>query len=349
MRHQSALDGIRAIAVMIVIASHAGLSHMVPGDFGVTLFFFLSGYLITSLMRDENERSGSVSLHKFYLRRVFRIFPPLYITMALVTLLGVVGMIPMLAGPNGWLSDALFLTNYAYLWTKELGLNLPLWSLDVEEHFYLLFPLFYIFVLRPRRPIIGVAIIAGVCLLELMIRLYNVATISDILQNKYWTHTRIDSILFGSALALWQNPALDGDAWQPKPWHILVAMIGLLSTFVIRDEGFRQTFRHTIQGVTLFVMFSVILQNRGRLNAFLSSWPLKWIGLYSYTLYLCHVPAFQIVRHYWPNASEPLVGVIGSLLALGYAAVMYEAIEKPVARWRRSLHIKAGAVPAEAI
>lgn len=325
---------------MIVMASHAGLSHIFPGDFGVTLFFFLSGYLITSLMRDENERSGEVSLRKFYLRRIFRIFPPLYITMALVTLLGVVRIIPLYAGPVGWLSDALFLTNYAYLWTREPGLNLPLWSLDVEEHFYLLFPVFYIFVLRPRRPIIGVAIIGGVCLLELLIRLYNVATISDILQNKYWTHTRIDSILFGSALALWKNPALDNDAWKPKPWHVLVAMIGLLSTFAIRDEAFRQSIRYTIQGVTLFVMFSYILQDVGRLNGFLSSWPLKWIGLYSYTLYLCHVPAFQIIRQYGPTASEPVIGAIGSLLALGYAAVMYEVIEKPIARWRRSLHAK---------
>ena len=341
MRHQSALDGIRATAVMIVMASHAGLSHIVPGDFGVTLFFFLSGYLITSLMRDEHERSGEVSLRKFYLRRVFRIFPPLYITMILVTLLGALGIIPLLAGPIGWLSDALFLTNYAYLWTNEPGLNLPLWSLDVEEHFYLVFPVFYLVVLRPRRPIVSVAIIGGVCLLELMIRLYNVATISDILENKFWTHTRLDSILFGSALALWQNPALDSDAWKPKPFHILIAMIGLFSTFAIRDEAFRQSFRHTIQGVALFVMFSFILQDRGRLNAFLSSWPLRWIGLYSYTLYLCHVPAFQIVKRYGPVASEPVIGAIGSLLALGYAAVMYEVIEKPVARWRRSLHFKA--------
>src|SRR5205807_5364979 len=70
------LDGLRAASVMLVFAAHAGLKDRVPGNFGVTVFFFLSGYLITTLLRIEHDRTGRISLRDFYLRRVLRIFPP---------------------------------------------------------------------------------------------------------------------------------------------------------------------------------------------------------------------------------------------------------------------------------
>lgn len=336
MQHQPALDGLRAFAVIAVMAAHAGIGHIVPGGFGVTLFFFLSGYLITSLMRHEAEGHGKVSLPKFYMRRVLRIFPPLYITMVLVTLLGTTAILPIGVGAIGWLSDAAFLTNYAYLWTSERGLPLPLWSLDVEEHFYLLFPVFYIAVLGSKRPVTAIAIIAILCLLELAIRLYNVASIPDTSLNYYWSHTHMDSILFGSALALWQNPALDGDAWKPKRWQTGAALLGLIMTFTIRDEAFRQSVRYTMQGITLFVLFSYILHDRGWISRLLSSWVLNRVGLYSYTLYLCHMPVFQIVQIWGPAMGEAGVGIIGSILSLVYAALMYELIEKRIAQWRRA-------------
>src|SRR5215813_15558710 len=75
------LDGLRAISISIVLVSHAGYGSVVPGGLGVTIFFFLSGYLITTLLVDERERSGRIDIGKFYLRRVFRLFPPLVVTL----------------------------------------------------------------------------------------------------------------------------------------------------------------------------------------------------------------------------------------------------------------------------
>ena len=75
------LDGVRALAILIVFAAHCGYSHVVPGGFVVTVFFFLSGYLITTLLRIERARAGGVSLSAFYLRRSLRILPPLYLTL----------------------------------------------------------------------------------------------------------------------------------------------------------------------------------------------------------------------------------------------------------------------------
>src|SRR5947209_14639069 len=87
------LDGIRACAMLLVFAAHAGLNERVPGNFGVTVFFFLSGYLITTLMRVEFGRTGTISLRAFYLRRVLRIFPPMYLVLAGASLLTVTGLL----------------------------------------------------------------------------------------------------------------------------------------------------------------------------------------------------------------------------------------------------------------
>src|ERR1051326_8050510 len=87
------LDGIRALAVLLVFAAHAGLNERVPGNFGVTVFFFLSGYLITTLLRLEWERTGGISLKAFYLRRVLRILPPMYLVLAAASLLTVAGLL----------------------------------------------------------------------------------------------------------------------------------------------------------------------------------------------------------------------------------------------------------------
>jgi len=92
--HIPSLDGIRAVSFMIVFLSHAGLERLVPGGFGVTVFFFLSGYLITTLLRMEAERTGSIDLRGFYLRRVFRIFPPFYLFLALFAVLHIVHVSP---------------------------------------------------------------------------------------------------------------------------------------------------------------------------------------------------------------------------------------------------------------
>ena len=77
------LDGLRAVAFLLVFVAHSGLDNVVPGGFGVTVFFFLSGYLITTILRIEAQKTGTISLGKFYLRRAFRILPPLYVTLAL--------------------------------------------------------------------------------------------------------------------------------------------------------------------------------------------------------------------------------------------------------------------------
>src|ERR1700733_14513831 len=91
--HLPSLDGIRAVSFLLVFAAHAGLGDVIPGGFGVTVFFFLSGYLITTLLRIEHDATGTVSLRQFYLRRALRILPPFYLVLALAALAAWLGVI----------------------------------------------------------------------------------------------------------------------------------------------------------------------------------------------------------------------------------------------------------------
>ncbi|WP_165585321.1 acyltransferase [Roseococcus sp. SYP-B2431] len=339
MPHVGVLDGIRAVAFGLVFLGHAGLGAvLIPGGFGVTLFFFLSGFLITSLLRVERWRSGRVDLKRFYLRRFLRIQPPLWITMAVVFALTAGGLTATPYDPLGVIAQATLWINYAHLFGIADGLpDLPLWSLAVEEHFYLIFPA--IFLLSLRQPVQVVAAWCAVaCAAALALRLIYVFGFGEVYYTYYWSHTRVDSILFGCILALWQNPVLERHAWRPRPAHVAAALFFLLMTFAYRNEAFRETIRYTIQGLCLFVLFSAVMQTGGPVRAILTSWPLQRIGLYSYTLYLIHMVALALFEFNMPWLGRVGWGVAAALASLAYAAVLYAWVERPLARIRHRMN-----------
>jgi peptidoglycan/LPS O-acetylase OafA/YrhL len=335
MRHTPQLDGLRAIAILIVMVSHSGLGSIVPGGFGVTIFFFLSGYLITSLLRLENDSTGGVDIRAFYLRRVSRIFPPLYATMAFVILLLASGIVRREVSATAILLDALFLTNYSNLLIGGLGLPIPLWSLNVEEHFYLLFPFVYVAFLKRRVPAKAAFCCLGACVMFLAIRVATITMTTYVDEIFYWTHTRVDSILFGCALALWHNPIVDPKSWRPTLWQTVFAGAVILACFGVREPVFRETVRYTLQGVGLFVIFSFILHDRGVLARLLGSAPLRVVGLLSYTLYLVHMAIFLALEQQLPEAPAWLRVGLGWAFSFAYAGLMYRAVELPLARRRR--------------
>lgn len=327
--------------------SHSGLEK-IPGGFGVTIFFFLSGYLITTLLRVEWDKSGKIDLRAFYLRRVLRIMPPLYVTLIILTILyplGIFGRTPNWPAVT-W--DYLFLSNYSHIWNQEGGLPVPLWSLAIEEHFYMLFPFCFILLAR-RYSMEQVARVLGLaCVVILGLRFATLIFTDDLSRNYYWSHTRLDSLLFGCCLALWQNPILDPQAWRPKNGHVALALLGVVATFLIRDPLFRETIRYSIQGVALFVLFSFVLDGR---SAFVTKWlswkPVAWIGLVSYTLYLCHLAIFAAV-HNILGVTELQAGVIGAPLAFLFAYAMRVWVELPIVKWRRAHQSKVKSMVAPA-
>ena len=310
--------------------SHVGLEHLFPGQFGVTLFFFLSGYLITTLLRREKERTGRIDFGAFYLRRAVRILPPLYITILFVLGLNAAGVIPRMklwAVPF----DLLFLSNYFPLSSIPIGL----WSLAVEEHFYFGFPLLFLFLARRLSFASCALVFLGLCAIVLGVRLVEVQRVADIQQVNFWTHTRLDSILFGSVLALWNNPVADRTEQLPRGLAAyLLAAAFLIPSFVIRDEVFRMTWRYTLQGLGLIVLFNAAIRDRRFAGPLLDNPFTKWVAALSYTLYLVHS---ALIRAFWPGMDQHafLPDAIAIVLSFAYAMAMRRWVEQPMAAWRR--------------
>lgn len=333
------LDGVRAIAVLIVFASHLGpLHHLVPGGLGVTIFFFLSGYLITSLLRVEAGTTGQIDLIGFYVRRTFRIFPPLYITLAVSGLLLFLGALTVKRLDTGSvLSQLLFLSNYERLWGPHSGLpGPPLWSLAVEEHFYLLFPFSFVLALMRMTPRNAAMACAAACLIPLLVRLGHLAAGHDITLNYYFTHTRADSILAGCVLALYNNPALDQDGWRPSILQFAVGLALILCAALVRNPIFAEVFRYSVQGAGLYVVFAFILTpNRITSPILMMPW-LRWVGKVSYTLYLFQIIAIMLAKKLLPDQHFTIVAIVAAGMSLIYAWVMNVWVEKPLHKFRVS-------------
>lgn len=358
------LDGIRCVAFLIVFSSHSVLLGLIPGGFGVTVFFFLSGYLITTLLRLEAEALGGVSLRAFYLRRTLRIFPPAYL-FVLVAL--VFAVIPLPAGgakaptvdPLGILAGLGYVTNY-FLVLGHGDRLLPssdvLWSLAVEEHFYLMFPVFYIglrrFLPGARRQALILALLCGTflvwrCVLASGLNLQDKV---DQFRLTFATDTRIDSILFGCILAVFGNPVLDRPRMDGRLAGVLAAAGAgvILISFLSRDLFFRDTLRYSLQGVALMPLFWCALRfaDRWPWTLLNGAWIRRW-GVLSYSMYLFHLLAIDQVRARL-QAGGLLDGAghafrllaadgVALLLTWGCAEIVNRFIEVPCAKLRRRL------------
>lgn len=333
------LDGVRALAILIVFAAHCGYGHIVPVGFGVTVFFFLSGYLITTLLRIERARTGAVSLSAFYLRRSLRILPPMYLTLLAAGALYALGLLDwMPVAPAAILGQATFLTNYPGLFGTEAVLPVPLWSLAIEEHFYLIFPLVFSLWLARLQPRRAARACLAICAAVLAIRCVNVWRLADYSLNYSWTHTRIDAILLGCCLGLWNNPVIPADrAWRPKAWHVGLSLAVILGTLAVRDPAFRETLRYTLQSAALFAPFAYLIHGDGPLVRLLACRPMRLLGLYSYSFYLAHMAVVALALHLRPDLHG-----LGLMLAafpptLLWCWGMYSLVERPCARLRRRL------------
>ena len=354
--HIPSLDGIRALSFLLVFLSHAGLGDLVPGGFGVTVFFFLSGFLITTLMRVEFESSGAVSLRRFYLRRALRILPPFFVILAAAALVTEL-LVPRLVTAPALLAQSFDLTNYWIILHGYVGQPFGAgvyWSLAVEEHFYLLFPLLYIAMQRRGlRPSQQARLLWSMCLLVLLWRCVLVFVFHVTSNRTYLgTDTRIDSILFGCALAVWRNPALDilPRSFDERRfrWAILPAAVGaLLICLLFRNHEFRQTIRYTIEGMALTFLFTAAIRySHWPLFRFLNWKPVAFVGVLSYSLYLVHLCVLQSIQHAFPRLSPWPLGAVGLAVSLCIAWAIYELIEKPCARARKRLTVSVD-IPAE--
>ncbi|MES2159776.1 MAG: acyltransferase [Pseudomonadota bacterium] len=339
------LDGLRAVAATLVFLGHAGWGHIFPGGFGVTIFFFLSGYLITTLLRREYERGQGIHVGHFYLRRVYRILPPMYLVLLGVWLLSAMGLLGQPPSAAGAAAQVLQLTNYYILHAGEAGLvpyTATFWSLAVEEHFYLLFPMLFIACIRRQRyPAMArtFALICGAILLWRCVLIFGWQLPGA--RTYLASDTRLDSLLFGCIMGVWMNPALDparaGLTRARQVGVLLAALALLLLTFVLRDEAFRATLRYTLQGVALFPVFWLAVRHpQWPAFRWLNSWALRWLGKISYVFYLSHLFWLGVLASVLP-ARPVLVAVAAFAATVVFSLLVYRVLEQPLARLRRRL------------
>jgi peptidoglycan/LPS O-acetylase OafA/YrhL len=344
--HIPSLDGIRAVSFLLVFAAHVGLENLVPGGFGVTIFFFLSGYLITTLMRSEYERNHSVNLRHFWLRRALRILPPFYLVLLIAA------AIPILFDPPGALdlhslwAQLLHVTNYWIIGHGYEGLppgTGVYWSLAVEEHFYLLFPWLYIGMRRCNLDSRQQAtLLYSLCGLVLVWRCILVMHFqAGFVRTYIATDTRLDSILLGCALAVRHNPMLDPSNLSStfrRCFLLPVCLACLLGCLLVRNEVFRETLRYSLQGLALTGIFIVAIRD-SELAPFrwLNLKPVAFIGTLSYSLYLMHQTVLYVSVRIFPEQGIFIRAVSTLLFSICVAWLIHVCVERPCARLRRRL------------
>lgn len=314
------LDGLRALAVLPVIAFHFSYLKLVDGGYlGVDLFFVLSGFLITSLLLAEERRAGTVSLKNFYARRALRILPPL----AACSILALVA-VPSTT-PQGALAAFLFAANMVD--SRILGGLLHTWSIAVEEHFYFAWPLLFL-ALGPRRE----RFLLWTILVVLAIRIVVLSMKMDVYTP---TYTRADSLAIGcyAALLLARRPP------SLRPWAAPAALAAIVACFLfVPWMNFAMlSFGFTLFAIVCALAILALLTTRGRANGWLSTEPMQYIGRRSYGLYLYHMPVFLALERFRVEedpASMAIVTVLRVAATFAVAEISYRTIEAWAARMK---------------
>jgi peptidoglycan/LPS O-acetylase OafA/YrhL len=351
----ASLDGIRAVAVSLVFFAHGGFEDFVPGGLGVTIFFVLSGFLITTLMRIEYAQQDCLRLRDFYLRRLLRLMPPLAIVVGLAGLLAAASVIDGGFTVGGLLAALFYAGNYYVIAHDFNGLPAGLgvvWSLAIEEHYYLLFPPLAALLLHARSAALSRTVLLSLCAAVLAWRCWLAGHGGSAAYLMMATDTRVDAILVGCLMALTCNPWLDRRPGSAAPGDLALAVAAvalLIGTLVYRDEQFRLTARYSLQSLAIAALiYLAVARAHQRPFRWLNARPLAYLGSISYTIYLSHHVILRGLARHWPHWDTWQLMAVGAVLTLALAIPMRRWVEQPCARLRRRLHRtgKATAPPA---
>jgi peptidoglycan/LPS O-acetylase OafA/YrhL len=341
------LDGLRALAVLAVLLYHADIVWLPGGFLGVEVFFVVSGYLITSLLLAEYRTRHTIHLKQFWQRRARRLLPALFAMLIAVLVYMVLWLPDEVAGIR---SDVVAAFTYATNWYliaaqksyfESVGrpsLLQHLWSLAVEEQFYLIWPLFFTFVLT-RLKTRGALwlLMLGATLSALWMGILYQPDV-DPSRVYYGTDTRASGLLIGAALAFVWAPKASDAARRWQSWLLdavgWIALGGLFAAFLFLDEFnpfLYQGGMLLVAVATAFVIAAVVHPKSPLLGPLLGVGVLQWIGLRSYSLYLWHWPLFMVTR---PQLDTSLEGMPLLLFRFGVAfalaEISYRFVEAPI-------------------
>lgn len=306
------LDGLRGVAILLVVVGHGGSVGMdFGGPVGVTVFFVLSGYLITRLLSHELTATGQIDLRAFWCRRALRILPAMVLPAVLAA-----SVIGMYAGWGAalWRVAALPVSNYVAASGGEMFALGHTWSLAVEEQFYVLWPL--VFAGWHRLARVRLVVLAAVLLVGLRVALVGIG-------RNDWGYFALD----GNAGALMVGCLLALTGWQARPWVGWVGLVGVLSLSV---TAWRDSVGASFVP-TLAVGCGALLLCGAQGVPVLRSTLLAAVGRVSYGWYLWHFPVV------WLFPADPLARWVGIGASLAVAVASWRWLERPLLR-------RAGAV-----
>lgn len=352
-RRLPGLDGLRAIAVLAVMLFHAEFYFARGGFLGVDLFFAISGFLITRLLIDEVERSGGLSPIAFYTRRARRLLPALFTMVAGTTILASLLAPEMLARlRDDTLASAVFLTNWHFIaqertyfeFTGRQPLLQHLWSLAIEEQFYLLWPLVVLALLRiGGRIALGVAaVILGISStvwMDTLATQLGYPERVDVSRVYFGTDTHALGLLAGAALAAFAQRLTDEEFVRSRRAHAIgftVGVAALLGTFWLfaemgENSGWLYPYGFLASALCSVLLIFACIQPGGTFGALLDLQPLKWIGERSYGIYLWHWPIYLFTRPDIDiNLSPTAAFVLRIAISFTLAALSYRWIEAPI-------------------
>jgi peptidoglycan/LPS O-acetylase OafA/YrhL len=336
------LDGLRALAVLFVICNHAQVPY-IPEGRGVLTFFVMSGFLITWMLLNEANKYGSVSVPRFYMRRVLRILPAFYVYLVVQFLaqLAIKGR-PSQTMIGDYLSALTCTSNYRFALMPHIDHAVwHSWALSTEEQFYLLWPLLLVVFLKDLRKLMQVliAIIAGIDVYRMV--LFFQFHISDKWLN-FTFDCRVDHLLVGCLLAVLLKGGVLQSFWNwatATVWPS-IAIFALIMGSIVLSFQYQYPYRYAVGYVidplltAVFVLQVMVLGNTwawGWLN-----WSVtRGLGRISYSVFLYHMLAFHFVtllvgsRSLWILVPATILG------ASAIGAVSYHVVERRFLRWKR--------------
>lgn len=326
LKYTPSLDGLRAFAALVVLYLHSGAPGLPGGARGVDVFFVLSGYLITSKLRDEAVMTGRINAIQFWARRARRLVPALALVVA--AYLAVSPDLYPAHAANRWRDAAtamLYVTDYSVLFT---GIGSPIghtWSLAIEEQFYLLWPLVLPLFLVRRSP--------GLALLGLWVVMTGIRAVTFLTTGDGWwayfpLHAHASGLVLGAALA-----------FSPRLPNLAVPAFGVLLWSMLTAGGIREAIllHISIAEIASALMIAGLVQP-SRLS-FVFAWePIRWLGLISYGVYLWHFPISRLANVLlpWPQSLA-----LTAVLSISLAALSYFTVERA---FRASVRLASVAV-----
>jgi peptidoglycan/LPS O-acetylase OafA/YrhL len=331
--YQPALDGVRGVAILLVLGQHAPTRPLIDGFVGVTVFFCLSGYLITTLLVRELH-AGSIDVRAFYRRRVARLYPALMTVVAVTIVVLLIGRhdlgLERVFAPAG---AAVTYTTSLFDWTDHVFATKDFfnytWSLSIEEQFYLVWPFALLWGCRrsPRRFAALTALFVGLTLaLDLYLGLSRAVKYD---QHEYFgTDTNALPILVGALLAI-----VLSHRWLARTTRYLapcaLVAVGLLPVLAYRNDTYRPALVIAVgTGLTLLILIGVVTRPGSTVAALLGSQPMRWLGERSYSIYLWNVLARIAVLNVLGHTVVGDVAWIAMFVVL--AETSFRFVERPL-------------------